>query len=315
MPNTAAQKPNTNYTRPAALDGACIDRGSCSWFERPMSGNNLFDRLIMADVGHVGSEFAWSGSEWVPGGPIILAQSALPRGIPPGNGSTVGLKFTNTAGAFLLTTTLFPMIYADGIWLWVPINGFTASTPAAAGFYWATTSSTSVGVLTGVPMSLTGGLPPTAAQIAAAPAVTTNNYWMTQQTSIVAAALSVTIPAKMMGALGAIRSELLTSYMNSASAKTLALNFGGTAVLTQAPTTTVAARYRNTVRNRSAAKQVFPTATMGSSYGDHIGVATANIIAAVDTNADVALTVDMTLALNTDFLILEGYTVELLPSA
>jgi hypothetical protein len=245
----------------------------------------------------------------------VRAQTPAPIGIPPGNGSTIGLKYTNTAGAFLLTTTIFPMIYANGLWLWVPINGFTASTPAAAGFYWATTSSTTVGVITGVTYASTAGAIPTAAQIAAAPAVTTNNYWMTQQTSIVAGALSVTIPAGSMGASGALRTELFTSYQNSATAKTISLIFGGTAILTQAPTTTLSARYRNKIHNRGAAKQVYAAAAAATAYGDSIGVATANLTMAINTAADVALTVDMTIAANTDFLILEGFSTEILYGA
>ena len=249
------------------------------------------------------------------GVPSVIKQSGYPLCIPPGNGSTTGLQWTNTAGAFSLTTTLFPMIYAGGIWLWIPINGFTASTPAAAGFYWATGSSTSVGVCTGVTMASTGGAVPTAAQIAAAPAATTLNRWLTQQTTVVAAAVTATIPANMMGASGKLRTELLTSYNNSAGAKTISLKFGGTAVLTQAPTTTTGARYNNTVSNRGVARQVYPTATMATAYTESAGVATANLTMAIDTAANVAVTVDMTIAANTDIHILESYCVEVVPGA
>jgi len=249
------------------------------------------------------------------GVPSVIKQSGYPLCIPPGNGSTTGLQWTNTAGAFSLTTTLFPMIYSGGIWLWIPVNGFTASTPAAAGFYWATGSSTSVGLCTGVTMASTGGAVPTAARIAAAPAVTTLNRWLTQQTTVVAAAVTATIPANTMGASGKLRTELLTSYNNSAGAKTISLNFGGTAVLTQAPTTTTGARYNNTVSNRGVARQVYPTATMATAYTESVDVATVNLTMGINTAADVAVTVDMTIAANTDIHILESYCVEVVPGA
>jgi hypothetical protein len=242
--------------------------------------------------------------------PTVQAQSAIPIGIPPGNGTTTGLMWTNTAGAFSLTTSLFPMIYAGGIWLWIPVNGFTASTPAAAGLYWATTSSTSVGVCTGVTYASTGGAVPTAAQIAAAPAVTTLNRWLTQQVTAVAPALSITIPAGQMGGSGSVRTELLTSYLNSAGAKTISLLFGGTTVLSQAPTTTASARYRNMIMNRGAGSQVYATSTAITAYDESAGVATANLAMAVNTAVDVPLTVNMQIAVNTDLLILESWAVE-----
>ncbi len=67
MRNTAAQNPNTNRILPAARNVG-IDRGSCSWFERPMVGNNIGDRLQIID-----DSFAivtWNGTEWIGGATV-----------------------------------------------------------------------------------------------------------------------------------------------------------------------------------------------------------------------------------------------------
>ena len=61
--NTSAQNPNTNNVAPASQSRMGIDRGQCSWFERPLSGNVIGDRLQIVDLNM--QTYVWDGSgDW-----------------------------------------------------------------------------------------------------------------------------------------------------------------------------------------------------------------------------------------------------------
>ena len=60
--NTAVSRPNTNNVLQASAQNVGIDRGSCSWYERPLTGNHLGDRLQIVDMDF--SVFTWTGAEW-----------------------------------------------------------------------------------------------------------------------------------------------------------------------------------------------------------------------------------------------------------
>jgi hypothetical protein len=74
MLNTLAQNPNTfNVIAPRADIGT--DRGSCSWFERPVNGNTLGDSLRIVDRGF--TEYTWNGSSWVAPAPIASTDGSI----------------------------------------------------------------------------------------------------------------------------------------------------------------------------------------------------------------------------------------------
>ena len=60
--NTQAQNPNTYDVVPAKTD-ISSSRGSCSWFERPISGNQKGDELYIVDMGNI--LFVWDGLNWI----------------------------------------------------------------------------------------------------------------------------------------------------------------------------------------------------------------------------------------------------------
>lgn len=253
------------------------------------------------------STYRWNGTAFVlsptytaAGGlfgarlPFVLDNSAVPIGIPPGNGSTTGLKFTDTAGAFSLTTTLFPVSYTGGIWLWMPIGAFDGTLPLVADLYWAVMSSTSVGQL-----YLT--------QSPLVKPVTTLNRWLTQGTTEVTL-LSSTIPAGLLGALGSVRCMYRQTCNNSAGAKTFRNKFGGTTFQSSAYTTSIGANIPTSISNRAAALQVAANAQTGDA-----GATPTRVDLAIDTAAAVALITTGQIAVNTDLLILEGRTIEVIP--
>lgn len=60
--NTADQNPNTFNVVPAKTDKNGTDRGQCSWFERPMTGNVVGDRLQIVDMNM--QAYVWDGATW-----------------------------------------------------------------------------------------------------------------------------------------------------------------------------------------------------------------------------------------------------------
>ncbi len=76
--NTAAQNPNTYAVTAALQNGVSSDRGRCSWFERPLVGNNRGDRLQIVDINN--QDFVWDGSAWM--NPIYATD---------GSGNVIGL--------------------------------------------------------------------------------------------------------------------------------------------------------------------------------------------------------------------------------
>ena len=60
--NTAESNPNTFDLVPALKDNASF-RGSCSWFERPMTGNQVGDSMQVVDINNC--TFLWNGQDWI----------------------------------------------------------------------------------------------------------------------------------------------------------------------------------------------------------------------------------------------------------
>ena len=70
--NTREMNPNTMNILPADDGGGPgIYRGSCSWFERPLTGNSKGDFLRIVDLD--GSIFSWDGSAWA--NPLVQAKT------------------------------------------------------------------------------------------------------------------------------------------------------------------------------------------------------------------------------------------------
>lgn len=239
---------------------------------------------------------------------FILAQSAIPIVIPPGNGSTIGLQFTSVDGAFSLTTTLMPMAYASA-YLWMPIGAFDGTNPTTAGWYYATFSSTSVGQL--YTTTYTSGLP----TIPGAPVkpTTTNARWLTQVTSAITMA-QITVPGGSMGLNGSLRVFAKWSHINNTNTKTETLRFG-TATMnggrTSASATSLSFREQLVTTNRGVLNKQLGD----DSWGGGLGTNSANFAtSSIDTSIDQVVSAQGTLTTaNTDYIVLEGFTIEILP--
>ena len=173
-----------------------------------------------------------------------------------------------------------------------------AQTGLTAGLYYATFSSTTACQLytnaagtvtpTGItPGAYTGGT--TAATLA-----------------------TISVPGGAMGANGALRLTAAHSVPANTNVKTPAWAFAGTTVGTIAVTgaTVYGGAMAPFVRNRNS-QSVQVVVPVG---GNNTSLAASSVLA-IDTSAAQSATFTGTLAVATDFLILEGYTVEVLPGA
>ena len=121
---------------------------------------------------------------------------------------------------------------------------------------------------------------------------------------------TIPIPAGALGINGVLRITALWSYTNSANNKTLRINFGGTTWFNQVQTTTASAQGMTMIRNRgSVTSQVGYAISAGSAFGS---TSVANATAAINMAVAQNLTITGTLALGTETITLEGYTVEIL---
>lgn len=229
--------------------------------------------------------------------PYILAQSAVPVCLAP-NG-TIATNGTVTLGTALPTT------YSGGIWLRFPANAVSGD--STGGLYWAVMSSTTVGIV------YAGNVDPATEFVpyigsTGGGAVTGSNSAYTQTTAADVTLVNVTVPGGTMGANGAVRTVARWSLTNNANSKSVKLNFGGTSTLSNTPTSAAGFGSIYTIRNRGVAnKQFAPSYTSDTTSG-------TPLFPAIDTSVDVALTFPVQMATATDYVVLEGFSIELMPS-
>jgi hypothetical protein len=218
----------------------------------------------------------WAGNNM----PYVLAQSAVPYGIA--NSGTVATNGTYTAGTAYNTT------YSGGIWLYFPATAFAT---ASAGFYWCVASST------------------TAFQVytdaTAATLITGSNSGFTGSTSQ-QTAVSVTLPGGVVGANGKVRIAASSSCNATAGQKSMQFALGATNLTIVNSASVLAINSVQTIANRNSLSRQrlsnFSSATGSGGY------------ATIDTSADQTISIKLTLAVATDVVVLEDYTIEVMPA-
>ena len=207
---------------------------------------------------------------------------------------------TITAGGVLTSGTALPLTYTRA-WLYLPAGAVVGG---SAGWYYAVGSSTTVfQVYTAYQATMDKPYIPTSLTAA----VGVGGAY----TGVTSAVLlgTVNIPANTMGQFSAVEIAALGAWPNNANNKTFAVRFGGSAVLSTVATTTLGMTVRKKVQNRATNAQVIhAVAETGAA------VATSPSLLAIDTTADVVADVQGTMAVATDYLILESLAVELVPA-
>jgi len=122
---------------------------------------------------------------------------------------------------------------------------------------------------------------------------------------------TVTVPAGIMGANGAVEVIPLWDFTNNSNTKTMKVKFGGSVVYSIATTTTTSCQMQYIVRNANSASSQVAQASSGSSGMG--AVASSLLTGAIDTSAAVNIT--LTAQCNTagtDTINLRGYIVRLI---
>ena len=233
-----------------------------------------------------------SGPQLVPGG-----QSAVPVILPSSGTITNGV---------LSALTALPTAYG-GAWMYFPAG---ASLPSGAGLYWVSSVTTTGGNITTSYANASTAFTP---YIPASPVlITSGGAAYTQTTGADITLANITVPGGLMGANGSLRNTVLYGVNNTAGAKTPKFMFGGsvfgggTIPLANA---TGAELVRQT-RNRGVQNS---QVSYGTSALQSFGAGSPQYFA-IDTSQNQPITFTGQLAVATDYIVLEGFTVEVLPS-
>ena len=221
--------------------------------------------------------------------PQQIAAIGVPFCILPGDGSTTGLQFTGSAGAFTLSAAILTNIWnvLKGCWCYMP-SGFGRS-GYAAGWYWAVFSSDTAGVLysdTYVSGRVTRDFSPTAFPV-------NLSGWLTQVTSEVTGPSGFTLLAGSLGKNGALKAHL-RFLGNTTGTKTYRVYIGSAIIASTSPTTNP-----NTEQLMSCRNQGVETLQNNSRSAAPTGVGAsgATVSGLEYTSADTSINNDMSISL------------------
>ena len=223
----------------------------------------------------------------------VLSQSAIPVILAP-NG-TVATNGTITLG------TALPVIYANA-WVRLPAGAVVGG---AAGLYYATFSSTTVGVITTTFADPASAFTP---YIPASTVVATgSNSAYTQTTAADITLANITVPGGLMGANGALRFQTYGTQNNTANTKTLAVKFGGVFLVGSAGVSNGSVNIDGRTKNRGVSSQISHE-VRGAIAG------LGPIYSTLNTSVDQSFTVTALIATATDYMALDDFTLEVLPA-
>ena len=240
--------------------------------------------------------------------PQQIAAIGVPFCILPGDGSTTGLQFTGSAGAFTLSAAIISAAWnaLKGCWCYMP-SGFGGS-GYAAGWYWAVFSSDTAGVLYTdkyVSGRVTRDFSPTAFPVNLA-------GWLTQTTSEITGPTGFNLVGGSMGPNGVTKAHFRL-LGNATSNKSYKLYLGSTAVITISPVTTspnaelVLSSRNQCSQSLQINSRVAGATGVGLQGGSFTGTAeNTSVDTSVDQNVSISLQLS---ALNTACAILLGADV------
>jgi len=231
--------------------------------------------------------------------PRTLSASGIPVMIA--NTGTIATNGTVTLGTALPTTYAAAFVY---------FPASAVSGDATGGIYYVVFSSTTVGVVYAGKYGVANGVGSVAFTpvVPSGPltAVTGSNSSFTGSTTETTL-INVALSAGDVGNNGQIIVTANWACNNSAGAKVGAVYLGGSAVGSSSSyTTSTGGSSMNSIRNRGVLNVQTSQLIGGASTG-------ASVYTAIDTSIDKSITITGDLATATDYIILEGFTVELLP--
>lgn len=230
--------------------------------------------------------------------PCAIGQSAVPVILAP-NG-TVAADGTITLG------TALPTIYANA-WVRLPAGAVVGG---LAGLYFAAFSSTTVGRIKTNFVDASTAFTPYIPTGTVAAVGSGSAYTQTTAADITLA--NINVPGGLMGANGALRNLAKFATNNTAGAKGAKCLYASTPV-SQNTTITSQLGYdlRCSLQNRGVLNQQLGTGDNNDAGNSFIGT---HRVASNDTSISQPLTFIGQIAVATDYIILEGFTVEVLPA-
>ena len=225
--------------------------------------------------------------------PQQIAAIGVPFCILPGDGSTTGLQFTGSAGAFTLSAAILTNAWnaLKGCWCYMP-SGFGRS-GYAAGWYWAVFSSDTAGVLytdTYVSGRVTRAFSPTAFPVNLA-------GWLTQTVSEVTGPTGLVLPGGSMGPSGNIKIHARGSG-NITSTKFFRHYLGSTVIFTTQPTTSPSYEFLVVTANQGS-ESLQSNARVSAVTGVGLNSATCSAAESSSINTSVDQTYSVSLQIST----------------
>lgn len=234
------------------------------------------------------------------GVPVTLVACGIPFVMFGGNGSTTGLQFTGSAGAFTLTAAILTNAFnflAAGGYAYFPVN-FGGQT-IAAGWYFVKMTDDTHGTV--YQDTYTSGQP----VIPASPTAFVANLtgWLTQTISEVTALNGFTLSGNSLGKNGMLTSALRVVANSSAGSKSARFRVAGAGIFNVQPATSYLdsdtmywmQNMGGTGKQLITRQGVGGVGTNYTSYG--------NDVLSVDTSVDQAMSFTLQLATNTDSVI------------
>ena len=238
------------------------------------------------------------------------SKTIISCGIPfvmfPGNGSTVGLQFTGSAGAFTLSASAIPTNHyalLSGFYTYLPAN-FGGQT-IDAGWYWATLSSDTAGIL--YQNTYTSGTP----TIPATPTAFVANLtgWLTQSLSEITALNGFTLFGGSLGKNG----DLTWWWRlggNTSGSKAIKIKLGGTTLMNIPVSTSPGVEASGKIKNIGRQdKQIISRYSSLTGIGQAGATYSANEVSSIDTSSDKTITVTLLLQTTSDALALMAFTL------
>lgn len=231
--------------------------------------------------------------------PQQIAAIGTPFVILPGDGSTTGLQFTGSAGAFTLSAAILTNAWnaLKGCWCYMP-SGF-GSTEYPAGWYWAVFSSDTAGVLytdTYVSGRPTRDFSPTAFPV-------NLSGWLTQTTSEITGPTGFTLRGGMIGPNGNLK--IYARGTGSITGLKIFKHYLGSSAVVNLPMTTNPSYEFLVMSCNQGSESLQSNSRISALTG--VGQASANAaseVTAIDTSLDQTYSVSLQVATNTACAIL-----------
>lgn len=232
----------------------------------------------------------------------LLYEWGTPAGIAPSG--TMANNGVVTLGTALFTT--FPKI-----WLWFPANAiFTGSTGAE--YYVQCTTTTACTVFNN---TLAAGTLPSAVPGTPTPFVTTGPGAYTQTINVLTPVVAPSIPGGTIGTNGAVRISTQVIVNNTAGGKSLLMTYGGSTIQFLTMTSQNWAGTQHTVRNLgNAASQIVISGGSGTAAIDTTLSGSTPQSLTINTASAVVVGLELPLGVATDWAIVLGGSIEILPA-